>query len=186
MRGTRDELVILATLSILAGAIGGLLSSSIQDCTGWVNAFRYTLLAWAHGEGPTGLIIILVVLAYAGAFAGLLVRKFSPLATGSGIPLVEAILKEELPPAPFRLILVKFLGGFLAIGSAFALGREGPRMQIGATIAHLLGITFGRTGEGCRAILAAGAGAGLAVAFNAPIAGAVFVLKELVLTFRAT
>jgi CIC family chloride channel protein len=97
---------------------------------------------------------------------------------------VEAVLSEELPPAPFLLIPVKFLGGVLSIGSGLALGREGPTVQMGASLGHLVGKVFRRTWSDYRVLIAAGAGAGLATAFNAPIAGAVFVLEELVRRFE--
>jgi CIC family chloride channel protein len=96
---------------------------------------------------------------------------------------VEAVLHRELPQAPYRLIPVKFVGGLLAIGSGLALGREGPSVQMGATVAHLIGRVFRCPLPDCLALLAGGAGAGLATAFNAPIAGAVFVLEELVRRF---
>src|SRR5262245_66572622 len=54
---------------------------------------------------------------------------------------------------------------------------------MGSSIAHLLGTVFRRNEEDCRVLLAAGAGAGMATAFNAPIAGSVFVLEELVRRF---
>ena len=72
----------------------------------------------------------------------------------------------------------------LAIGSGLALGREGPTVQMAATIGHLVGKEFRRSWPDCRVLLAAGAGAGLATAFNAPIAGAIFVLEELVRRFE--
>ena len=93
-------------------------------------------------------------------------------------------MNGELPQAPFRIIPVKFVGGVLAIGSGLALGREGPSVQMGATMAHLIGKVFRRNWPDCRVLLAAGAGAGLATAFNAPIAGAIFVLEELVRRFE--
>ena len=86
--------------------------------------------------------------------------------------------------APFRLIPVKFFGGLLAIGAGLALGREGPSVQIGASLAHLVGMAFRRSWPDCRALGAAGAGAGLGTAFNAPIAGVVFVLEELLQRFE--
>jgi CIC family chloride channel protein len=92
---------------------------------------------------------------------------------------VEAVLHRELPQAPCQLIPVKFVGGLLAIGSGLALGREGPSVQMGASLAHWLGRAFRCPPSDCLVLLAGGAGAGLATAFNAPIAGAVFVLEEL-------
>jgi CIC family chloride channel protein len=121
--------------------------------------------------------------AAAVAIAAWLVHRYSPYASGSGIPHVEAVLKGELRQAPYRLIWVKFFGGLLAIGSGLALGREGPSVQMGASLANLLGEAFRRNRNDCKALLAAGAGAGLATAFNAPIGGAVFVLEELTRRF---
>src|SRR5206468_3870082 len=130
-----------------------------------------------------GFLLVTAICAAATAGAAWLVRCFSPQAEGSGIPNVEAVIRGELPPAPYRLIPVKFLGGLLAIGSGLALGREGPSVQMGASTAHLMGKLFRRNEDDCKTLLAAGAGAGLATAFNAPIAGAAFVLEELVRRF---
>jgi CIC family chloride channel protein len=64
-----------------------------------------------------------------------------------------------------------------------ALGREGPTVQMGASIAHIIAPWFVRNKDDERVVLAAGAGAGLAVAFNAPIGGSVFVFEELTTNF---
>ena len=116
--------------------------------------------------------------------AAWLVRRYSPQAAGSGIPHVEAVLNRELPQAPFLIIPMKFIAGVLAIGSGLALGREGPSVQMAGTIGHLVGKEFRRNWPDCRVLLAAGAGAALATAFNAPGAGAIFVLEELVRRFE--
>src|SRR5215475_9474492 len=113
-----------------------------------------------------------------------MVRQFSPHASGSGIPHVEAVLHEQIPPVPFGLVPVKFAGGLLAIGSGLALGREGPTVQMGAGIAVFAARICRLCWADARVLLAAGAGAGLATAFNAPIAGLVFVLEELVQRFE--
>src|SRR6201999_2994854 len=107
--------------------------------------------------------------AMAAGVAAWLVRRFSPHAAGSGIPHVEAVLDGRLPPAPFLLIPVKFVGGVLAMGAGLALGREGPSVQIGSSLAHLSAKLSRRSWQDTRVLMAAGAGAGLAVAFNAPI-----------------
>src|SRR5262249_50195259 len=109
---------------------------------------------------------------------------FAPHASGSGIPHVEAVLRDQIPPAPLGLVPVKFFGGLLAIGSGLALGREGPTVQMGAGMAVLAARVCRLPWSDTRVLLAAGAGAGLAAAFNAPIAGLVFVLEELVERFE--
>jgi CIC family chloride channel protein len=165
------------------GAASGLVGASFRLTLELADRGRDAAIAWAQGKSLAGLVLITATCAGATAVAAWLVRRFSPYASGSGIPHVEAVLNQELPQAPFLLIPVKFLGGLLAIGSGLALGREGPSVQMGASIAHLLGQLFRRNLPDCLVLLAAGAGAGLATAFNAPIAGAVFVLEELVRRF---
>jgi CIC family chloride channel protein len=178
------SLSALAVLALVAGALAGLVGAVFRLALQQADALRNTLVGWAHGQALLGFLFVLVSCSAATAVAAWLVRRFSPQASGSGIPHVEGVLHGELSPASFRVIPVKFLGGLLAIGAGLALGREGPSVQMGASLAHLVGKTFRRTWSDCRVLIAAGAGAGLATAFNAPIAGAVFVLEELVQQFE--
>jgi CIC family chloride channel protein len=174
---------MLGLLALVAGAGAGLVGAIFRLSLEAADRFRNTLIARAHGHEAIGFLLVIAGVAAAVAFAAWLVRRFSPPASGSGIPHVEAALEQQLPPAPPYLIPVKFFGGLLAIGAGLALGREGPSVQMGAVSAHIVGKISGRGWPDCRALLAAGAGAGLAVAFNAPIAGAIFVLEELVRRF---
>jgi chloride channel protein, CIC family len=173
------NLAMFGFLSLVAGGAAGFVGAMFRLTLQQADRWREEVLTSALGRTVTGLFLVVVACAAAMAIAAWLVRRFAPEASGSGIPHVEAVLNEKLPPAPFRLIPVKFIGGVLAIGSGQALGREGPSVQMGAIICHLLGKLFRRNDPDCRVLLAAGAGAGLATAFNAPVAGAVFVLEEL-------
>jgi CIC family chloride channel protein len=173
------NLLALALLALIVGAAAGFVGAVFRLALEQADRLRDVLIGWAHGQHLEGLSIVVGACAAATLVAASLVRRFAPYASGSGIPHVEAVLHGELPEAPFRIIPVKFVGGLLAIGAGLALGREGPSVQMGATMAHLVGKLFGRSWPDCRVLLAAGAGAGLATAFNAPIAGAIFVLEEL-------
>jgi CIC family chloride channel protein len=178
------SLLVLALLAPIVGAASGLIGALFRLALVEADRFRDAAIAWAQGWQVGGLCIIAAASAAAVAFAAWLVRRFSPYASGSGIPQVEAILNDELPPTPARLLIVKFFGGLSAIGAGLALGREGPSVQMGAAVAHSVAKISGRTWLDCKVLIAAGAGAGLATAFNAPIAGAVFVLEELVRRFE--
>lgn len=177
-------LLALGLLALAAGALAGLVGAAFRLALAQADQLRNALVAAAHGFGWQGAALVVLGCAAAAALAAGLVRRFSPQASGSGIPHVEAVLRGAAFPAPIGLIAVKFVGGLLAIGSGLALGREGPSVQMGASLAFFLGRTFRRPWQDCRALMAAGAGAGLATAFNAPIAGAVFVLEELVQRFE--
>jgi CIC family chloride channel protein len=178
------SLLALALLAPVAGAIAGLLGVLFRLALERGDRFRNSLVFWAHGHRAPGFLIVTLACAAAAALAAWLVRRFSPSASGSGIPHVENVVEGALPQAPFPLIPVKFLGGLLAMSAGLALGREGPSVQMGASSADTLAKIFKRNLPDRRVLLAAGAGAGLATAFNAPIAGAIFVLEELVRRFE--
>ena len=178
------DLLVLALLAPIVGGASGLIGALFRLALIAADRFRNVAITWAHGWNLVGFLCIVASCGAAVAIAAWLVRRFSPYAAGSGIPQVEEILNDELPPAPPRLLFVKFFGGLLAIGSGLALGREGPSVQMGAAIAPVVGKLFRRNWHDCKVLIAAGAGAGLATAFNSPIAGAVFVLEELMRRFE--
>lgn len=177
-------LASLALLSLAVGGASGLLGALFRKALEAADRQRGVWAEWAQQRELLGLLLLAGLGAAATMAAAWMVRRFSPEASGSGIPHVEAVLNHREPPAPLWLIPVKFLGGWLAIGAGLALGREGPTVQMGASIAHLIGRLGRRNAEDCLTLLAAGAGAGLATAFNAPIGGAVFVIEELLRRFE--
>jgi CIC family chloride channel protein len=119
----QGSLLMLGLLALVAGAGAGLVGAMFRLSLEEADRFRNTLIGRAHDLEPIGFLLVTAGVAVAVAFAAWLVRRFSPYASGSGIPHVEAALNEEVPPAPSRLILVKFLGGLLAIGSGLAKAR---------------------------------------------------------------
>lgn len=176
-------LVSLAVASMVAGAATGAIGVCFRFSLERADAWRTAFVAWGHAGHPAAFVLVVLAAAAVTALAAWLVARFAPAAGGSGIPHVEAVLHRKVPPVPLMLIPIKFAGGVLAIGAGLALGREGPTVQMGASIAHSIGRVFRGNASDCRVLLAAGAGAGLATAFNAPIAGAVFVLEELMRRF---
>ncbi len=178
------SLFAIALLAPLAGALAGALGAAFRAGLDRADSLRGALVAAAEGASFAGFAAVVALAALTAALAAFLVQRFALQASGSGIPHVERVLRGEAEQGTFRLIPVKFFGGWLAIGGGLALGREGPSVQMGATLAHLLGKWFRCDWDDCRMLLAAGAGAGLATAFNAPIAGAIFVLEELVRRFE--
>ena len=158
------SLLALALLSLPVGAATGLVGALFRLTLDEADRLRGIAIGWAHGlggiAGDTGGFLLIVAAGAAAAFvAAWMVRVLSPHASGSGIPHVEAVLNRELKPASFLLLPVKFVGGVLAIGSGLALGREGPSVQMGASIGHMVGEAFRRHWPDLRVLMAAGAGA---------------------------
>ena len=111
--------------------------------------------------------------------------KFDSQVAGSGIPQIKGILQGRAQMfKPFRLLAVKFFATVLGIGAGLSLGRAGISVQFGATVGNFFTkIIYAdnkhhETVEG-NFLLTAGAGAGLAAIFSAPLAGVVFCIEEL-------
>ena len=139
-----------------------------------------SLADWAHGHW-WGLFVVVLVCMVAAAIAAALVHRIEPHAEGSGIPRVEAVADGRVRPTDSGSA-DKYVGGLLAIGSGMALGREGPPSRW-AEPRPSSSPPDPRNMADLRILVAGGAAAGLATAFNAPIAGGVFVLEELVKQF---
>jgi len=107
-----------------------------------------------------------------------MIRK-EPLIKGSGIPQVEGFLLRKLDLNGYKVLIYKFVGGVLAIGSGLSLGREGPSIQIGAAVGKIFSGIFKRNKLEEKFLVTDGASAGLAAAFNAPLSGVMFSLEEL-------
>ncbi|HEY2407480.1 MAG TPA: chloride channel protein, partial [Polyangiaceae bacterium] len=115
-----------------------------------------------------------------GLACGALLQYVVPNARGSGIPQVKVAFALNGGRVPFRDAIGKFLVGSLQIGSGASLGREGPTVQICAGIASQLGRMMSVSEKTQRRLLPVGVAAGIAAAFNAPIAAVTFTIEEVV------
>jgi len=168
----------------LVGLLAGLVAIAFRAILAAADSLRNALIAWAHHYPLMGWVFPVCFSAVGASLSVYLVRRFAPEATGSGIPHLEAVLHRYRELHPRRVLLVKFFGGALAIGSGLVLGREGPTVQMGGTIGAALSRWL-KTGTRERlTLIAAGAGAGLAAAFDAPLSGVIFVLEEVQKDFR--
>ncbi len=112
--------------------------------------------------------------------SGWLLNSFCRDAAGSGIPQLKASFWKNFGYVPFRVVWVKFLAATLQIGGGSSLGREGPSVQLAGGAASLVAGMAGEPKQKRRLGVATGAAAGLAAAFNTPLAGVTFVLEELI------
>lgn len=184
MRRDKTPIAILLMAAVV-GALAGLLGVAFDKAVDWVQQQRlsglaqvadYWILVW-----PLAFIIsaLLAVLGY------YLVHRFAPEAGGSGIPEIEGALEELRPVRWWRVIPVKFIGGMGTLGAGMVLGREGPTVQMGGNVGRMvLDIFRMRGAEARHSLLATGAAAGLSAAFNAPLAGILFIIEEMRPQFR--
>lgn len=158
----------------LIGIFSALAALLLKEGVGWLGGHRLRLVEeW--GVFP---ILPLFGLIF-GAMAGLLLEYLSPSAKGGGIPDVKAALANFPVPLSFKVAIVKIIGTILVLGGGLTLGRRGPTVHIGAALAAELTRIFPTSPEHRRQMIAAGAASGLAAGFNAPIAGVLFVIEEL-------
>lgn len=168
---------------IFVGIFGGLCISLFRFLLGEAEALRiYAYNAFLIPAVAKENFIPLCLWAAALVVTGFLLYRmclYAPMAGGSGIPQVKGVILGLYKMKWFRILWVKIIAGALGIGAGLSLGREGPSIQIGAVAGQGISRFLGRTRMEERYLITSGASAGLAAAFNAPLAGMMFALEEL-------
>lgn len=174
----RSKIIVQA---ILVGLISGMLvvgfKVSINSLFWTIQKFLSAFSTWQKA------LIFPLITTLGGLISGFLVFKFAPETKGSGIPYVKMTMARMGNMTRIRSIVVKFFAGVTGIGTGLSLGREGPSVQLGAGAGALVGRLFKMSGTNQDKLIAAGAGSAIGATFNAPIAGTIFVLEELVQKF---
>lgn len=170
--------------AILVGLCAGSVAILFRMLLSWADQGRNGLLGWAHQYPAWGWLLPLCLSVLSAALSVFLVRNYAPEASGSGIPHLKATFHRLRELRWWRVLPVKLVGGVLALGSGMALGREGPTVQMGGAIGDAIARWLKVSARDRLVLIAAGAGAGLAAAFNAPLSGLVFILEEVQRDFR--
>jgi CIC family chloride channel protein len=130
--------------------------------------------------GRSWIVWSVISPAVGGLVAGLLLEFVVPNARGSGIPQVKVAYSSREGVVRLRDSIGKFFLSSFQIGSGASLGREGPTVQICCGVASALGRLGRLSPKNRRRLLPVGAAAGIAAAFNAPIAAVTFTIEEVV------
>ena len=165
--------------ALCVGLLTGALAVAFRLCLDQGEEWRSQLIAWADTAGGLGFGVLLVMACLTVGVALWLIKALCPEASGSGIPHLRLVLSEHGHLNWRRVIPVKFVSGLLSIMGGLCLGREGPTIQMGASIGALWGESYLGKSTDRRTLLVTGASAGLAAAFNAPMAGILFSIEEL-------
>ncbi len=158
----------------LIGLVCGLAGVALKLGVGWLGGRRI----YAASIAPAWLLLPCIGIV-GGFISGWLVERLAPETAGSGIPNVKASLAGVGISLDLRVAVVKLTSTILAVGSGLTLGRQGPTVQIGAALAAWISHWIPTSPDYRRQLIACGAAAGLAAGFNAPIAGVLFVVEEL-------
>lgn len=127
---------------------------------------------------------ILFIPAIGGLIAGPLIYYLAPEAKGHGVPeVMEALILKNGKIRP-RVALIKTLASAITIGTGGSVGREGPMIQIGSTLGSAVAQFFRLPPKRMKVLVGCGAAAGIAAAFNAPIAGALFAIEIVLMDFK--
>ncbi len=149
---------------------------------------QHLFAAMAGQEGGLGYALRLLLPPVGFALSAWLATRFFPFTQGSGIP--QAIAARHLEEDRERSLLLSLKGALGKIGltvlgllSGASIGREGPTVQVGAAIM----LASGRIGgmAHARGLILAGSAAGIAAAFNTPLAGVVFAIEEMGRSYEA-
>lgn len=163
--------------SVLVGIVAGIVVSGYRmtlTAAEEISIELYSLLRENINYAP----VTFIALALAGYGIGVLVSKNSMI-SGSGIPQVSGIIQGYFQHSWIKTLLAKYFGGAISILAGLSLGREGPSIQLGACVAEGIGDKLASSRTEKKILIASGASAGLAAAFNAPLAGAMFAVEEI-------
>ncbi|MBF0191549.1 MAG: H(+)/Cl(-) exchange transporter ClcA [Magnetococcales bacterium] len=167
-------------IGIVSGLMAIYFRLSLEAAEKWRNIF---LLSISSMDTPF-LVIPSLLCGLTTIIVIYVTLKIEPDSSGSGIPHLKGYLEGFNRFRAWRILLMKFMGGIVGIGSGLALGREGPTVQMGAAIGKIFGDYLSSNQTEHKILISAGAGAGLSAAFNAPLAGVFFVLEELYKDFN--
>ncbi len=165
-------------LTCTYGLAAGLAAVAFQLALNWL--YRLSLVQFSHQSRTAFLIGSFGVIVISSLLVGYLLNHFCREASGSGIPQLKLAFWKDFGVVPWRVVWVKFIAGILSIGGGCSLGREGPSVQLAGGLASNVAGLLGEAKQARRLAAAAGAGAGLAAAFNTPLAAVTFVLEEII------
>ncbi len=178
--------ISLILFAVLVGALSGAMGALFRHTLSIIDGIRETIYDISAYAGLMGWLVPVAFAVSGITIALLMVRKFAPETSGSGVQEIEGALDELRPLRWRRVIPVKFVASLFSLGSGLLLGREGPTIQVGANIGRMVKDVFRHPDHRTNTLVAAGGAAGLASAFNAPLAGVIFVIEEMHGHFRYT
>lgn len=181
LRFKASDHAFMIIVPIIIGLMGGLGAAFLRYLIHFFQA-----LLWGNTTYSAPWLKTLLIPAVCAFIVGIIIYFFSKEAKGHGVPeVMEAISMRNGIIRP-RVVISKTLASALTIASGGSVGREGPIVQIGSAIGSTIGQMFRLSRKRMQTLVGCGAAAGIAAAFNAPIAGAMFSVEILLGDFTVT
>ena len=168
----------VAVESLLIGLLSGIVIVAFRLVLNKVTDLRNITLLFLKSNSLIYTLAWFLFLIAVAIILGKTILKL-PMIKGSGIPQVKGVLVNQLKMNWLKELIGKFFGGAIGPGLGLSLGREGPSIQLGSQVALGVSRILKRPHMEEKYLITSGASAGLAAAFNAPLAGVVFALEEL-------
>ena len=171
-------------VAIIIGVLGGFAGIGIRAMILWISEFSFRGgIHFLDSVLHTSWYWVLVIPAIGGLVVGPIIYFLAPEAKGHGVPeVMEAILLKAGSIRP-RVAFLKAIASAISIGTGGSVGREGPIIQIGSSLGSMVGQFFRVPSRRLKTLVGCGAAAGIAAAFNAPIAGALFAVEIILMDF---
>ena len=173
VRGADRSVMVLIAAAV--GLLGGLCAVGFREFIEFVQAQAWQMPAFTlDGVRAHAWWWIVATPAAGGLVVGLIIRLFAREAKGHGVPeVIEAVMLHGGRIRP-RVVIAKMIASGICIGTGGSVGREGPIVQIGASLGSAVGQWLNMGERRIRTLVGCGAAAGIAGTFNAPIAGVLF------------
>ena len=178
------EHTFMIIIAIIIGIFGGFGGIAIRALIKLISDISF--------EGPNGLLqniintpwyLIILIPMIGGLIVGPLIYFFAPEAKGHGVPEVMQAILLKGGFIRARVAIIKAIASAISIGTGGSVGREGPIIQIGSSIGSTVGQLFRVPNKRLKTLVGCGSAAGIAAAFNAPIAGALFAVEIILMDF---
>ena len=179
------ENIFMITLAVVIGLLGGFGAVGIRMLIDYISELSFS----GHGSLLENIMATpwywkILIPAIGGLIVGPIIYFFAPEAKGHGVPeVMQAIIVKGGKIRP-RVALVKAFASAVTIGTGGSVGREGPIIQIGSSLGSTVGQFFQISKRRMKTLVGCGAAAGIAAAFNAPVAGALFAVEIILMDFK--
>lgn len=174
-------------LSIVIGALAGFGAYGVSKLIGLIQSVSWKgVTDFLEIKQYVSSLYILLIPAIGGLIVGPIIFKGAREAKGHGVPEVMESVFLKGGVIRKRVAFIKALASSITIGTGGPVGREGPIVQIGSSIASSIGQIFQIKENELKVLVGAGAAAGISAAFNAPIAGALFATEIILGNFAIT